>query len=248
MSIVGPRPPIPYEVHEYDIWHRKRLDMKPGITGLWQVSGRNRLTFRTDGQTRPFLYRELVDLARCENYAADDSRSLARRGCIVNIAEAIALCNAQLNEHDVPDSGRDASHWSLLRPAATRLFLSLILKPNVRRTKRQCYRISRLAVRHANRFNISSAGKSFTDSILRLRLTYLYRGPRLRSLSNMRSLSFRRSPLRDFARSASAQGVSRSRSCMRCKMHPRSPATSPKCASNGRPQCCKTWRHRPAPT
>jgi len=45
MSIVGPRPPIPYEVHEYDIWHRKRLDMKPGITGLWQVSGRNRLTF-----------------------------------------------------------------------------------------------------------------------------------------------------------------------------------------------------------
>jgi exopolysaccharide biosynthesis polyprenyl glycosylphosphotransferase len=45
MSIVGPRPPIPYEVHEYDMWHRKRLDMKPGITGLWQVSGRNRLTF-----------------------------------------------------------------------------------------------------------------------------------------------------------------------------------------------------------
>ena len=52
MSIVGPRPPIPYEVDNYDIWHRKRLDMKPGITGLWQVSGRNRLTFeemvRTD--------------------------------------------------------------------------------------------------------------------------------------------------------------------------------------------------------
>jgi exopolysaccharide biosynthesis polyprenyl glycosylphosphotransferase len=45
MSIVGPRPPIPYEVEEYDVWHRKRLDMKPGITGLWQVSGRNRLTF-----------------------------------------------------------------------------------------------------------------------------------------------------------------------------------------------------------
>ena len=45
MSIVGPRPPIPYEVEEYDMWHRKRLDMKPGITGLWQVSGRNRLTF-----------------------------------------------------------------------------------------------------------------------------------------------------------------------------------------------------------
>ncbi len=45
MSVVGARPPIPYEVEEYDIWHRKRLDMKPGITGLWQVSGRNRLSF-----------------------------------------------------------------------------------------------------------------------------------------------------------------------------------------------------------
>lgn len=52
MSVVGPRPPIPYEVESYEPWQRKRLDMKPGITGLWQVSGRNRLTFeemvRTD--------------------------------------------------------------------------------------------------------------------------------------------------------------------------------------------------------
>lgn len=45
MSIVGPRPPIPYEVEEYEHCHRKRLDMKPGITGLWQVSGRNRIRF-----------------------------------------------------------------------------------------------------------------------------------------------------------------------------------------------------------
>ena len=54
MSIVGPRPPIAYEVEEYDIWHRKRLDMKPGITGLWQVSGRNRLKF--DEMVRTDLY------------------------------------------------------------------------------------------------------------------------------------------------------------------------------------------------
>jgi lipopolysaccharide/colanic/teichoic acid biosynthesis glycosyltransferase len=45
MSIVGPRPPIAYEVESYALWHRKRLDMKPGLTGLWQVSGRNRLPF-----------------------------------------------------------------------------------------------------------------------------------------------------------------------------------------------------------
>jgi exopolysaccharide biosynthesis polyprenyl glycosylphosphotransferase len=40
MSIVGPRPPLPREVDGYDIWHRRRLSMKPGITGLWQVAAR----------------------------------------------------------------------------------------------------------------------------------------------------------------------------------------------------------------
>jgi exopolysaccharide biosynthesis polyprenyl glycosylphosphotransferase len=45
MSVVGPRPPIAYEVEVYELWHRKRLEMKPGLTGLWQVSGRNRLPF-----------------------------------------------------------------------------------------------------------------------------------------------------------------------------------------------------------
>ncbi len=45
MSLVGPRPPIPSEVEEYEPWHRRRLDVRPGITGLWQVSGRSNLTF-----------------------------------------------------------------------------------------------------------------------------------------------------------------------------------------------------------
>ncbi len=45
MSLVGPRPPIPYEVECYQTWHRKRLDVKPGLTGLWQVSGRYRVSF-----------------------------------------------------------------------------------------------------------------------------------------------------------------------------------------------------------
>lgn len=40
MSLVGPRPPLPNEVDRYDLWHRRRLSMKPGITGLWQVRGR----------------------------------------------------------------------------------------------------------------------------------------------------------------------------------------------------------------
>lgn len=45
MSLVGPRPPIPDEVKRYERWQRRRLSMKPGITCLWQVSGRSRLGF-----------------------------------------------------------------------------------------------------------------------------------------------------------------------------------------------------------
>lgn len=45
MSIVGPRPPTPDEVQLYDPWHRQRLKIMPGITGLWQVSGRSDVPF-----------------------------------------------------------------------------------------------------------------------------------------------------------------------------------------------------------
>jgi lipopolysaccharide/colanic/teichoic acid biosynthesis glycosyltransferase len=45
MSLVGPRPCIPYEYALYEPWHRRRFDAVPGLTGLWQVSGKNRTTF-----------------------------------------------------------------------------------------------------------------------------------------------------------------------------------------------------------
>lgn len=45
MSLVGPRPPLPREVAEYSSWHRKRLRVRPGITGPWQVAGRSLLPF-----------------------------------------------------------------------------------------------------------------------------------------------------------------------------------------------------------
>ncbi len=45
MSLVGPRPPIPSEVMQYDWWQRRRLSVRPGLTCTWQVSGRNSIGF-----------------------------------------------------------------------------------------------------------------------------------------------------------------------------------------------------------
>jgi len=45
MGLVGPRPPIPAEVEMYETWQRRRLSMKPGLTCIWQVSGRNKIDF-----------------------------------------------------------------------------------------------------------------------------------------------------------------------------------------------------------
>jgi exopolysaccharide biosynthesis polyprenyl glycosylphosphotransferase len=45
MSLIGPRPPLPEEVEKYDNYHWRRLDVTPGISGLWQVSGRSDLSF-----------------------------------------------------------------------------------------------------------------------------------------------------------------------------------------------------------
>ena len=46
MSLVGPRPPIPEEVEEYTWWQRRRISVKPGLTCIWQVYGRNRVSFK----------------------------------------------------------------------------------------------------------------------------------------------------------------------------------------------------------
>ena len=47
MSLVGPRPPLPEEVAQYTNWERQRLAVRPGVTGIWQVSGRSDLDFDT---------------------------------------------------------------------------------------------------------------------------------------------------------------------------------------------------------
>ena len=45
MSLVGPRPCLPYEAEKYLPWQQERFNAAPGLTGLWQVSGKNRTTF-----------------------------------------------------------------------------------------------------------------------------------------------------------------------------------------------------------
>ena len=44
MSLVGPRPAFPHELERYEMWHKRKLCVKPGITCLWQVRGRNRIS------------------------------------------------------------------------------------------------------------------------------------------------------------------------------------------------------------
>ena len=58
MSLIGPRPAPPREVAEYDVWHRRRLSMKPGITGLWQVEARHEPEFDR------WVERDLADIDR----------------------------------------------------------------------------------------------------------------------------------------------------------------------------------------
>jgi lipopolysaccharide/colanic/teichoic acid biosynthesis glycosyltransferase len=60
MSLVGPRPALPHEVAEFDQDHLARLDMRPGITGLWQVEARDNPSFH--------VYRRL-DLFYVENWS-----------------------------------------------------------------------------------------------------------------------------------------------------------------------------------
>ena len=72
MSLVGPRPLVPDEDALIEGWQRRRLAVKPGMTGLWQIFGSARIPMQRDGQDRLSLRRELVDLAGYEDPPAHD--------------------------------------------------------------------------------------------------------------------------------------------------------------------------------
>jgi lipopolysaccharide/colanic/teichoic acid biosynthesis glycosyltransferase len=54
MTLVGPRPDVPYAVELYKEWHKRRFECLPGITGWWQVKGRNRVSY--DEMVRMDIY------------------------------------------------------------------------------------------------------------------------------------------------------------------------------------------------
>ena len=82
MSLVGPRPVIEYEVEQYPDWYLRRFAVKPGLTGLWQVSGRNERT-----------YEEMVrfDIEYAERRSLwMDLRILARTAIVVMRRQGVA--------------------------------------------------------------------------------------------------------------------------------------------------------------
>ncbi len=89
MSLVGPRPPIPYEFESYSLWHRRRiLEAKPGITGAWQVEEvRSHTTFDGNGPYGFALHPRSIGLARSENSSENTTcRHQRRRGLLIATA------------------------------------------------------------------------------------------------------------------------------------------------------------------
>jgi len=82
MSLVGPRPVIPYEVEFYPEWYFGRFAVKPGLTGLWQVSGRNERTYEE-------MVRFDVDYVEQKSFGLD-LRILARTALVVARRQGVA--------------------------------------------------------------------------------------------------------------------------------------------------------------
>lgn len=102
MSLVGPRPCIPYEAKEYLRWHTHRFDVLPGLSGLWQISGKNKLTFKQ-------MVR--LDIAYCRNMSLLGDLSIIVR---TPIAILKMMFEATLNKYTGSSSGPLAMHASHL--------------------------------------------------------------------------------------------------------------------------------------
>jgi lipopolysaccharide/colanic/teichoic acid biosynthesis glycosyltransferase len=92
MSLVGPRPCLPYEAQEFLLWHTHRFDAVPGMTGLWQVSGKNKLTF-----TRMIR----LDISYTENLSLPNDILILLR-TVPAIAQMVAEAIVRRIKKDVP--------------------------------------------------------------------------------------------------------------------------------------------------
>jgi len=88
MSLVGPRPPLPTRSERYPDDMRRRLVVKPGMTGLWQVSGRSDLPWDEGDAPGPSLCGKLVAIVRSGDSVADSHRRDAFLGCVLTIGSA----------------------------------------------------------------------------------------------------------------------------------------------------------------
>ena len=77
MSLIGPRPCIPYEAVQYKVWQRRRFEAVPGLTGLWQVSGKNQTTFNE-------MMRYDISYALKKNFLLDARILLKTMPAIIN--------------------------------------------------------------------------------------------------------------------------------------------------------------------
>ena len=77
MSLVGPRPCLPYEWDCYEKWHKERLNVTPGCTGIWQALGRSSVTFEEMVTLESLLYFQPVIVVGFKNYYQYLSRHLS---------------------------------------------------------------------------------------------------------------------------------------------------------------------------
>ena len=95
MSLVGPRPCIPYEAKEYLRWHTHRFDVLPGLSGLWQVSGKNKLTFKQ-------MVR--LDIAYCRNMSLLNDLAILIKTPLAIVKMCFEAVNRQLEKRERPMS------------------------------------------------------------------------------------------------------------------------------------------------
>ena len=106
MTLVGPRPCIPYECEAYESWHWQRFDAVPGLTGLWQVSGKNRTTFDE-------MVRLDIEYAQHLNFWMDVKIVLKTIPALWGQYCDLRLARTQLPARPAANAGKSAESFSL---------------------------------------------------------------------------------------------------------------------------------------